>query len=220
MNGFVKGLIWFAAGAATGAGVTYLICTKKYQELYSSGMENISNHYRKKYATLEEKVEKTVERVETAEVAEPKKPVAADLSKEAMKQYKQEPVNYAKTVKPDPIDIHAPAEEQPVVPKEAGIKYIPPETYYDAHSQYDHVELEYFEGDDRLFEQGDLDSEYTAPNTIGEDFRNHWGEFDGDEDVLYVRNEKLGTDFIVIKQQCCSGKGDDEDDEYREGPLT
>jgi len=72
--------------------------------------------------------------------------------------------------------------------------------YMTGELDYDQISIDYYELDDTLCDEQESivpDVEYT----IGEESLNHFGEISGDPDTLYVRNEKLSTDFEVTRHE-------------------
>jgi len=64
---------------------------------------------------------------------------------------------------------------------------------------FDKIDLDYYEGDEVLVEAGEIAD---IGSTIGFDALDHFGET-GEEDVVYVRNLRIGTDFAVFRHHEC-----------------
>lgn len=65
---------------------------------------------------------------------------------------------------------------------------------------YEQISIDYYEGDNTLCDEQESiipDVEYT----VGEQHLDMFGDRSGDEDMVYVRNEKLSTDFEVTRHE-------------------
>lgn len=72
------------------------------------------------------------------------------------------------------------------------------EEFTDSHTEYEKLSLYYWDEDDTLSDEG----EEIIPNIedfIG-DALTHFGEGSNDPDIVYVRNERLGCDYEVVRQ--------------------
>ena len=72
------------------------------------------------------------------------------------------------------------------------------EEYADEHSDFDKVTLTYYEGDDTLTDDRDEPIDDVS-RQIGEDALTMFGRKSHDKNVVYVRNERLGSDFEVMR---------------------
>lgn len=74
------------------------------------------------------------------------------------------------------------------------------EEFSEEHPEFSKITLTYFDADDVLCDDREEiipDKEYS----IGEDSLEHFGEDSNDKDVVYVRNERLSTDYEVVRSQ-------------------
>lgn len=74
---------------------------------------------------------------------------------------------------------------------------IPPEAYGALGGGFEKIEVEYYEGNDTLLDVG-AERVIDISSTIGREALERFGEY-GEKDIVYVRNEKLWTDYCVSR---------------------
>ena len=75
---------------------------------------------------------------------------------------------------------------------------IPVDEFFDGNQTFDKVTLNYYEKDGALVDS-DEELIHDVANTIGEDTLERFGDLSDDDDVVYVRNEKLSIDYEIIR---------------------
>ena len=74
---------------------------------------------------------------------------------------------------------------------------ISPEAYGALGGGFEKIEVEYYEGNDTLLDVG-AERVIDISSTIGREALERFGEY-GEKDIVYVRNEKLWTDYCVSR---------------------
>lgn len=113
--------------------------------------------------------------------------------------YSAEPISYNLFSKPPAAkDIHNGVDEGEdlrVMDPAARPYVISPEEFVSEHKEYDKTTLMYFT-DGILLEEMSREIIPDIESAIGSESLNHFGEYE--DDVVYVRNERISTDFEVI----------------------
>lgn len=68
--------------------------------------------------------------------------------------------------------------------------------FYDSSVEFDNISLTYFEDDDSLIDE--QDKPVADISIVGEDHLVRFGHGSKDKNIVYVRNEKLSTDFEIV----------------------
>lgn len=183
----LKGAVIFLAGVGVGGATSYLYFKKKYDDREEE-LRELKEHYNKKI--LDDVEIKTVEKI---------------IQKEGYVSY--EKMTPEKTEEVVVID-----EPKKDYPKEAFV--IDEIEYSEKELYFDKVELDYFIEDEALLDEAD---ELMDVNTsIGYDILDDFIK-DESEDVIYVRNPVLNTDYMVNKRfgkySDIVGLGGDDNDE-------
>lgn len=192
---FLKGAAIFLLGCGSGAAASYIYFNKKYEEKKLE-LEEIKEHYNNKiYGEIETKEAETIIKKEgyisyDNLTADGVKTVIKEVSEEAM-------------IEDRPSDDY-PLE--PIVINESD--------YSETELSFEKADLDYYLDDGALVDEADtlIEIEDVIGYDILEDFIN-----DDSEEVIYVRNASLGTDYQIKK---ISGSysdsigigGDDEDE--------
>lgn len=169
-NGII--FVSFALGAAGGAYVAWQIAKKKYEQFAQKEIESMREYYSLRKARAEEK-----KKEEESETVTNHKAYADILNSEGYAEYKKMEEGGAETMKSD----------KPYV--------IPPDELGD--EDYEIESLTYY-ADGVLTD--DWDNRITdVEGTVGIDSLTHFGENEDDEDVVYVRNHRLETDYEILR---------------------
>jgi len=191
----MKGILIFLAGAGVGAGVTAFVLKSKYDSKLEKKASELSDIYRKKLEdaglanfTVDEKPD-----INEAAKANLNKPYS-DISRAYSKTFENGPVaNNVESDRDDRVD-----EKLGQKVANAVMDYIytiSPDEFASTHADYEKATLQFYTDEILADEQG----EPVNPNgTIGDDFVNHFDEFE--RDVVYIRNDKLLTDYEVIRE--------------------
>lgn len=195
MNGKAKGTLLFIVGALAGATASHFVTKKMLWqdlELYvQDQVEDVKQYY--KMLRKEE------------EFSSPEKVQAANYQ-DMIEEYtnsREEP--YEEDIASDETedeevyseeDIQEPTEQ---VIRHSNIPYvITIDEYMQDREEFDKNVVTYFEGDDVLCD----DREAVIPdveNIIGNDALTNFGVDSNDSNIVYIRNEKLTSDFEVVR---------------------
>lgn len=72
--------------------------------------------------------------------------------------------------------------------------------FHDDANEFSKITITYFEGDDTLCDDREQVI-YDVDNVIGRDNLHHFGEDSNDKDIVFVRNEKMESDFEVVREE-------------------
>lgn len=178
MNNF-KNVCLFAVGVAVGSISTYFIC----KDILEKEFEDILN-----------------EELELAKGCDEKTPTASDkpdlrVNVETIYERSEEMEEMENFEGEDktPYSSYSGNKEVNVMPY-----VISEQVYYEENTINDKITLSYYTDDDTLVDEDDSviqDIDYH----IGEESLNHFGDMSGDPSIVYVRNEKLASDYEVVK---------------------
>lgn len=70
--------------------------------------------------------------------------------------------------------------------------------FLEAEPGYDQITITYYEGDGTLADDGDQEIPHVDP-IVGQENLQRFGHGSGDDRIVYIRNERMLTDFEVIK---------------------
>lgn len=198
-------VLYFLGGVAVGCAVTYFIVSKRTEKQIEEEVAAFKEQYSAKVVHISQ----------NQPFAHPKDVV------DELNQRKASMVSYDKISKgegynhnlftnpPNPIDIHNGIDEGEELEYEKVIDTTPPkeglsdpytispDQFVNEEPYFDKITLEYFD-------DGTLCSEITdeiiddISGTVGTESLNKFGEYE--EDVVYVRNERLSTDYEIIWQ--------------------
>lgn len=217
-----KGILIYAMGLSVGYLVANIMLKDKYAKIADTEIGLMKEYYEKKYKCKED----------TEEVKEDKpkeRPLFVDPEKDKVDPLK---TNYRKMTKhyDDPASI-ADEEDEPMDPEDAeaerlsnlanGIDTQPhrrPEDkiyiidfdeFTEGHSfhhndvltEYEQLTLTYYAGDDTLLD--DADEMVDDPMSLVSNSLYNFGFLSGNDNVVYVRNERIGVDFEIIRVEGC-----------------
>ena len=179
----LKESLIFIGGAATGAAVCYFVVKKKVEDEANRRVDEEIASTKAYYATLQYS---PLTEEEEAYLENDRKEVEETYDKYAGR------IDYSSlSKKPDLNSIVK--EKYP----EYSIEIIDPNQDDPEELLYEQQTLQYYEGDGVLADISEnIISDVSA--TIGDEALDHFGEF-GEEDVVRVRNKRLGTDYEVIR---------------------
>lgn len=194
-----KYLLIFAGGAIIGSASTYLITKKKYENQAQKEIEEVRNIYFDKCRRINSinKLNEEKDRLKTAinngqSIAAQYKPdideepdESADISEDEDDEEDYENEDQWEREKINPVE--HPGDPYTITPHDFA--------YTNRH--YDKITLLYYPSQEVLINELE-GMEEDVDSTIGEDSLAKFGEFD--ENVAYVRNDRLGIDYEVILQ--------------------
>ena len=175
-------ILLFFAGVGVGYGLCYLVLKKRFEERLDAQTEAMNQAFDRELRErgFEITAEPLNERASTPD---------AKIFRSEIKKH-----NYDSFFKATEEGKEAPEASES--PKEGGIvePYIISAQQFATDGILEKVTLTYYINADLVCEEDELVDD---PNSIiGYDFMNHF--HDDEEGVVYVRNEKLGTDYEVI----------------------
>lgn len=209
-------VLYFLGGVAVGCVVTYFIVSKRAEKRIEEEVAAFKEKYSNKkiLGTIKEKEISEMGFKFTAEI-DPKEKV------NELNQRKANMISYDKISKgegynhnlftnpPNPIDIHNGIDEGEeleyekiidTTPPKEGLSdpyTISPDQFVNEQPFFDKITLEYYD-DGILCEEISDEIIDNISGTIGMDSLNKFGEYE--EDVVYIRNERVSTDYEVIRQ--------------------
>lgn len=174
----------FTVGAAIGAAVTYKLLKTKYEQIANDEIESVREYYRKK---KEEESEMDDENESS------KDPVKAEMVK--VERNKPAVTEYAAILKKEGYVKDIPeSEKKKTVNKEDKPYVISPDEFGE-NEDYEQISLTLYDdgylADDKDELVDDVDEK------IGWESLNHMGDYE--DDALHVRNDKLKTDYEILR---------------------
>jgi hypothetical protein len=179
LNNAIKNALIFSLGAATGSLVAWRLLKTKYEQFAQDEIDSYKEYIKKKNANQD-----TAENTDTETSHEDEKPEEPSeepesiVPKELLDRYRSD--NYKK-------------EEIPTVRE----PYIISPDDYGTVPGYDCKSLTYY-ADGVLTDEWDNVIE-NPDDIVGDDFASHFGDYDGDEDSVFVRNEGDECDYEILR---------------------
>lgn len=181
MNNGIKCVFAFVLGAAAGTVVSWRILKTKYAEELRVARSEIISVYKGRYG----KPADDTEEQDPSPYNEKNKEQKAEDFKEYAKLLDGQRYTHYGSIRGS-IGVDEPMQEnKPYV--------ISPEAF--SASEYDAVTLTYYVDGVLEDELGDVVED--VEGTVGLEFINHFDENENDEDTVYVRNERLRTDYEI-----------------------
>lgn len=177
----MKNILWFTTGAIAGAVLGITVYKKMYDESNDAKFddeidairEEVKDDFRKqleKNEVIEKEEDEPVE-----EDPQPKKRDYSRLSKD---------LGYGQVSKPE------------VVVEDAYI--ISSEQFYEECQEHDKLTITYYAYDTTLADEDEAIM-HDVTGTVGDEALFNFGYRSDDDNVVYVRNEKLGIDYEVVR---------------------
>lgn len=213
----MKNSFYLALGAVIGACAAWVVAKNKYESIIQEEVDSVKAYYKELYSGEEGEPDsanwengRAVEfEEEEEELAKAYKKHTKSYNNLAGRDAPVEGIDYSAFAQND----YDPAEREG--PKEemfgSGPKIITPEEFTAEVSEYnemtneyevepyDKITLTYYEIDDVLVDDTDGRQEIVdVEDTIGSEALTRFGEYESN--VVYVRNEKLGADYEVIRE--------------------
>ncbi len=187
----IKEVMLFIAGLGIGSVGTYFVVKKHYEDFMDEEIESVKEYYK-------DNIMEIAKREFGESVVNPEK-------EEPVEEKENEP-NYQKIIKKlnygdysqkddKVVDFHK--EDAPAVAEKKGPYVIGPDDFANGE-QYDKITLTYF-SEDGVFMSIEEEVIPEGMQLVGEENLDHIGEIE--EDVVYVRNEGLNTDYEVILEE-------------------
>lgn len=180
----LKEILIFTAGVGVGAGVTYLILNDKYDQMYKAAWAETHAEAEKKIQDMEASVRER--EAVAADIVIKNLPYAADAITPTENPFPAEEA--------DGVDLSP--QETRLYPKEAenGIYLIAENEYSETNLHYDKEELYYFAQDRVIADAEEEMLDASIWDLIGPDAI---PELEASRDYVYVRNEKMNTDYEI-----------------------
>ena len=197
MNTGVKNVLIFVSGAAIGGIITGSFVRGAYEEIITYMKEDLADARGEAIDPKIEDEEDTI--VETNQFGEQKivplkqNSLVTNKNKRLKKNYNtQSEVDLSTLAKKYKT---ADLEEKEIIPEPYVISL---EEFSEEKDNFDKTTLYYYELDDTLTEQNDeiITDIYS---TIGDNALSSFGEDSQDPEIVYVRNEKISTDYEVVR---------------------
>lgn len=168
-------IFMFSLGAAVGSAVAWRMLKTKYEQIAQEEIDSVKEVFQKRQSELE-KAHKSVEAEETVseEIKEAYEEIARDyntISTERAKERKEE------SVKKKPYVIS---------PDEFGML-----------DEYDDITLTYYADGVLIDDGGEVIK--NIDEVVGKESLKHFGDYAGDEDSVYVRNDAKKTDYEILR---------------------
>lgn len=226
MNKILRDILFFTAGAAVSFGVTYFVMKKHEEERVEAEVEDVREAYLRGLANMasENAVEATVEPSDDIsdnvtidiEAANKARQIASENAKRKVDLISYSNIihkqNYNVFTNPqtdvdtgddnnDEDDTDEYVEEVDESPPKEGVieePYIISQfEFINGERFFDKTTLNYY--DDGIVEEDLTEEIINHPeDVIGTAFVEHFGDFE--DDVVFVRNEKLSTDYEIVRQ--------------------
>lgn len=177
MNSTLSKVIIFAAGAAVGSAVTWMLVKNKYEQIANEEIAEMREYVRKKQETKEE-----IEPVQSiVDIPEIDKSKYLDLTMGYLNGINTGSSNYEEKGGAEDVE----EENKPYV--------IMPEDFGE-YEDYDTVSVTYYA--DGVVEDDQCNIMSDPEEILGEGFADHFGEYE--EDSVYVRNDELKIDYEIL----------------------
>ena len=181
MNSILSKTIIFAVGAAIGSAVTYKLVKDKYERIAQDEIAEMREYYRKKHEPMEEEFVEPEESIVKITDAD-KRDYAAIVSRYTNDISEITEKGGVEAMEDDDEEY----DDKPVI--------ILPEDFGEI-ADYDTVTLTYYA--DGVLEDENCDIIEDASDLVGDDFAEHFGEFE--EDSVHVRNDKYHTYYQILQ---------------------
>lgn len=194
-----KIILSFIGGAAVGSLICFALLKEKYETLANEEIEHMNNYYEEELKNVREVVE------EIKESEEQEKKTYVDY----VKKYSPNEIvkdRYYDMPYPDTIDEDYHEDESPPEdPPENDLLYEEPfvisrEDFDDTYAHFDKITITYYEQDDVLADEQD-EVIPDIESVVGYEALGRFGDMSDDDNIVYVRNGRLGSDYEIILAQ-------------------
>lgn len=182
------------AGAAAGAGVEFVAFKKRFEAKYARISEQEIAEAKQFYSAVHDKPD-------LSSLAEPYQQEVREAA-QALNDYTAPQVPEAVTsnifVEGQPMDNNFDYEAEVAQRSETEPYIISKDEYNQGEKDYDQVELTFYEGDDVLAD----DKNKHIPDVddvVGNLNMHRFGHGSGDNNVVYIRNDRLEQDYVVLR---------------------
>ena len=190
-----KQLLIFGGGVLVGAAATYFFidnrAKKKYEKIAQEEIVDVKNLYLSKCRKIDEVNKLQIEKDKVGKIIF-NEGYSKDKEIEDTVEDEDEDEEEDEEEKWERESLH-PVDDISEVPYT-----ITPTQFVNEKRYYDKITLLYYENDVLTSEAEDYYEDIES--TIGRDSLNKFDEYE--EDVVYVRNDRLSTDYEVLRQHC------------------
>lgn len=199
------GVLIFTIGAAIGSAATWYFTKKRYEQISKDEIESVKESFSKKKepvtyivntindnSAIEEQKEKADMAREKPSVAE----YAKKLSSEGYTDYSKSDI-FVDDEEEDKDDGDPGPDPEPMFGDPSAKPYVITPEEFGEFDDYDRISFTYYadhviaDDNDQLLED--------VENVIGFESLTHFGEYD--DDAVYVRNERLKTDYEILRDE-------------------
>lgn len=213
MNNTLSKILVFAAGATIGSVVTWKLVKTKYEQIAQDEIESVKEAYYERIQrldtvnglkqALDAKEKEVREKGQGEDWVDPEElPFGEEEDREAYRNLVRE------TGYTGESNNNQNGEEETSMRDDMVKPYvITPQEFGDC--DYETVTLNYYEGDSALTDvYGDPIDDDDVVDMVGDDFAEHYGEYE--QDTVYVRNENEETDYEILRNTGCFWTDDEE----------
>lgn len=224
---FFRYILVFTVGAGVGAFVADRLLNDKYKKLAEAEIDEVREYYKEQMRKVEDSAHNEIKNMlkqlgedeeETSDVEDEdeidEEAIKKDLKQKRVKHEKQY-TDYTSMYKKneeelDPAEEESPEEEEDeeeISEHESEVMQrivtdmpyiITSDEFTNENLHYDKVTITYYSEDDVLADENEeiiSDTDYL----IGDDSLTSFGEGCDDPDIVYVRNERISTDYEIIR---------------------
>lgn len=192
MRNIITSILLFTAGAGIGSAVTWKLLKTKYEQIAQEEIDSVKEVYSKRASVAANPKPIEGEGVEESHI--PEKP---DLMEYAAKLKEEGYMDYSTNSKDEQKEEKE--KKEPYTSDMDGYSYdeepyvITPE-HFGEYDDYDTQILTLY-NDGYLADDDDVEIVNIA-DVVGEDFKDHIGDFE--DDAVHIRNEKYKTDYEIL----------------------
>ena len=195
MNSKITNVLVFAVGAAIGSAVTWKVLKTKYDRLIQEEIDSVKEAFSERFDSVQE----SEDQPEEDEEDERSESIKRNLSELETILDEEDDVCFTEAERSEYKEIASiyASEKGGVEDMDYTIKppYVISPLDFGELDDYNQIELTYYT--DGILEDEEYNIVDDADELIGPDALTTFGEYE--DDSVYVRNERLHTDFMILK---------------------
>jgi hypothetical protein len=196
MNSIIKGGLLLTVGAVIGYFVGTKVAGAKYEAIIEEEIADIKGRFEKKRKQLISDVEKDMgEEVSATRQKEERAAYKKVVGGLGYVEYGNGEIEEINDTEQEDYDKYQGLSE---APKNGRPYIISNGAYYEDMDHYDKLNLTYYEDDDVLTDDGE-EVIIDPTSLVGDKALTSFGQESEDPEVVYVRNDKLGADYEIIR---------------------
>lgn len=190
MNAKIAVIMAFGAGVAIGAVSTLVLVKNKYEQMAEDQMEAFYHDVKKQYG-----IDESEEMSEDDEEDEPEPEMSVEAKRAAMVDYttRLKELGYSQHNEDEETKNDEPEEQK----KDRDYIYVIGPDEFGEYDTYATVAVTYYSDGKVADCMDELLS--NLEDTVGIEFINHFGEYEDDEDMVHVRNDKHKIDYEIVR---------------------